>query len=203
MNLEWWEWLTFSVADLRSAGADPSERYDRTGHRRALSRVWVRTVGLWGLQEARDIMRAAGKSPVDHRNAYDIFKHRHHLWTRRQLIRRQQELYPSKTGTDYTQFWLGRACFASVYSKGKALDDVQPGLFALRRGSIIEETAQSYGILPIEACLYYESVLDLLAASEISVSLWDAMETREKRQYWDGAWGGKGVRVEAPAEFFR
>jgi hypothetical protein len=147
-------------------------------------------------------MRVAGKSPSDHRNAYDIFKHRHQLWTKRQLIRRQQELYPEKTGTDYTQFWLGRACFAAIYGKGKALDDVQPGLFALRRGSIIEETAQAYGILPIEACLYYEAVLDLLAANDISVSLWEVMDTKEKRHYWDTAWGGKGVRVEAPPCMF-
>lgn len=202
-SLEWWEWLTMNVTELKAAGADSSKRYDRTGHHRALSKVWVRTVGLWGLAEAGEIMKMAGKSPSEHRSAYDIFKHRHKLWTRRQLVRRQQELHPEKTGTDYTQFWLARACFAEIYSKGKALDAIQPGLFEIRRGSLIEETAHMFGILPIEACLYYEAVLELLATNDISVELWDAMENKEKRQYWDGAWGGKGIKIGAPPHFFR
>lgn len=197
-RLEWWEWLSLSVADIKSAGEDPGERYDRTGHRRALSKTWIRTIGLWGLTEAREIIVAAGKSPTDHRSSYDLFKHRHKLWTRRQLIRRQQELHPG-TGTEYTQLWMARACFSVIYSKGKALDEIQPGTFALRKGSIFEDTAHMYGILPIEACLYYESILELLAANDITVELWDAMENREKRKYWEES----GTKIAAPPQFFR
>jgi hypothetical protein len=83
------------------------------------------------------------------------------------------------------------------------MDAIQPGLFEMRRGSLIEETARLYGLLPIEACLYYETVLDLLATNDVSVELWDAMETREKKQYWEGAWGGKGIKIGAPPHFFR
>lgn len=197
-KLEWWEWLSFSVADIKDAGEDPGERYDRTGHKRALSKPWIRTIGLWGLSEAREIIVAAGKSPTEHRSAYDLFKHRHKLWTRRQLIRRQQELHPG-TGTEYTQLWMARACFSVIYSKGKALDEIQPGTFALRKGSIFEDTAHAYGILPIEACLYYETVLELLAANDISVALWDAMENKEKRRYWEES----GVKIGPPREFLQ
>lgn len=63
-ELQWWQWLLLPKRDLvRRFGVALSEADDlrerETGHRRAFSRRWIQTLGMWGCVADADAIGAA------------------------------------------------------------------------------------------------------------------------------------------------
>jgi hypothetical protein len=189
-TLHWWEWLTMKPSELRECGHYSLERAQRTGHTRALSKRWARTVGYWGLEEPRDLMRRAGLDPAKeaHRALYDQFRYRWKVRTWRQTRRwLEQEPLPARVA-------LAESAFAHVV---EALNGQPPVMRKLPLHEAARWAAQHNGILPIEALLYYRALLVILDDHELG-TLKTYLGTPNRHVLWQDAspWLPPEVYVE-------
>ncbi len=189
--MPWWDWLTLSPAAIRERGQDPSARFERTGHRRALSRRWARTVGYWALEDAKELITRAGldyQSTAD-RARYDHFKYRWKVKTLRQTsdaIKENPEVTPRI------------ALAENVYSDvAVALAGADPHCKKLPFGEAVTYAAKGSGVLPIEASLYYLGMLEVCDFHGFR-SLDRYVKVEERSLLWEEA----GVRTWLPTDVF-
>lgn len=145
----WWEQLLLPARDLRAAGADPDERFQRYGHRHRLPPHWARTVGMWSLYERRDLIAASGLDPkcAKHINRFNAFTYANRLRTRRKAPARY---FTSPTLTP--QQLLAEAALQEMI-------DVHAGA---PRPEALRAVGQTLGVLPVETSLYIDAVLDIM-----------------------------------------
>ncbi len=153
--LHWWDWLTLHPSELRELGLDPKERYTRIGHKRPLSKRWARTVGYWAITPARELIARAGMNYKDTgaRSRYDQFKHR---WELKTSLQAPKGILDSIHGNPRTI--LAEEAYSTVYAAlvgGRAYAKRYPFHKALKLA------ANAYGILPIEAFIYYRGFLEV------------------------------------------
>lgn len=194
-ELDWFEWLIFTKMEIKEAGADPTERYNRIGHKRPLSKQWAQTIGLWSLKEADSIMTAVGKDHDEQRSSYDMFKARHDLYTKRQFARHMRSLdRENRDRKLYDQFDLALLCYASLQTQ--IWNAVKKGEASPARGDLIDFTRRHYGVLPIEAYLYHRATFDVIAENELTMDEWGKLPYEQQREYWDLGLGGKPIVIE-------
>lgn len=177
--LKWYEWLTLSPDEIRARGYEPSERYSRTGHRRALSKKWARTVGYWCLEEPRELMQRAGlnyKEPR-HRMAYNRFRQRWGINSRRQVA---EHLLEADIDLRYA---LAESTFAAV---AECIDGEPPYMKTHEPGEAFRLVAPDMGILPIEASLYYLGLTEVCVFHGIDDAS-DYFDLENRRRYWHEA----------------
>lgn len=140
-DLEWWQWLLYSSAELTYLGHYPDERLLHTGHKRALHHRWSLTLGLWGWSSAESIRRAASATWAQ----YWSFKRHWKTKTTRSTKSRHVPIIS-----------LAHANTLLVIGDGKD------------EGRAAAEVAPKIGILPIEALLYYRAVKTTLEAKGLT-----------------------------------
>lgn len=198
-DLPWWRWLTMTNEAIKALGYDPTLRYNLTGHNRKLSKTWARTVGMWGLHEAREIMVRAGKNPTRHRSAYDLFKYRHHLKTRRQLAKTLRS-HGGPLVLTYEQFHI--ACLVSnlIVPRVDEAERAQKNGSDMIMGDLYCECGDKYGILPIEAKLYYEATFEIVAQNVLTWTQWDRLNLSARKELWDRGAHNYGTLIGPPDE---
>jgi hypothetical protein len=196
-GIPWYDWLTRTNKELLSAGADPSGRYDRIGHRRQLSVRWCLSVGMWALRSPTQIMAAVGG--IDPRNSergtFDAFKHRHGLLCGPQFARTMREL-PAGLCEIYPDGWTQCDLAVSVHARTRThmLEKKKP--FG---GDTITTIRNFYKILPVEAYLYYRAVEDLLIYRGIEWGSWLELTYVQRRRIWnEGTTLGTPIVIECP-----
>jgi hypothetical protein len=186
-DLQWRQWLCASTEFLKEQGHDKKDaRFNKIGHRRALSSRWARSVGMWGLASSKEIMDAVGidvEGTASARGTFDIFKFRHRLWTGPQFTR---EL--ASKGSDplirtkkWDMFHLALATHAHVrrrmQTQGRRLD-----------GTVIDATRAHFHILPIEVFLYHEVIEHILLSNGFTDrDEWWRLTEDDRRSLWDCA----------------
>ena len=193
MTVAWWDWLMASAAELKALGVDPSHRMAQVGRSRPLSPQWARSVGLWAVRDAKDILAAIappGATPQDLRKlryAYDVFKNRNGLWTSRNVMREFQ-----LTGIQTHKY--GRAYVGTMlHLRIEILREDNPALSigaaaAIAVGPMKGETP--IGVLPVEAVQYYHAVEHILKVNKMSSQKWGSewaseMAWKDRRELWD------------------
>jgi len=185
--MTWWDWLVFSPDEIRDRGLVPKQRFEKVGHKRALSKTWSLTVGHWALTEARDIIELAGMDYRDTtaRRRYDQFKNRWRVKTKRQtsdLILHNPEV-------------SARVALAEdVYSDMTiALTGAAPVMKRQSFGEAAAYASKLSGVLPIEATLYYRGLLAVCRFWKIDTV---AQYAGEKDR--DNLWLDAGVDLMLP-----
>lgn len=186
-DLHWRQWLCASTEFLKEQGHEKKEaRFNRIGHKRALSPRWARSVGMWGLATSREIMDAVGIDVVataSARGTFDIFKFRHRLWTGPQLTRERasKNLDPLVSTKRWEMFHL--AVVVHDFAHRQVLMRKRP-----LEGAAIEATRIRFHILPIEVFLYYNVIEDILVANGFADrEEWWKLPEEDRRALWDSA----------------
>lgn len=200
MNKEqdiWW-WLTASHEEITAAGLDTGDRVAITGHARALSTTWAKSVGLWYLEPARAIMRRTGTD----RFAYNNFRLRHgpkgHALQAAKTDR--NDPYQCANVTEIEE--LAEAVYASVdhVVQGLALSVGEAARAVTKSKRTFEGRYAGVRLLPVEAVLYHQAIAAMLSANELTIEeyLQKDPDTR------DILWHGHDIRVmtRAPGRLF-
>lgn len=179
--MNWWDWLLSSSRSLTLNGHNPKDRVKHTGHKRALSSHWARSIGAWGRLEPPDIM-ALVFNPVtigDKKKArmcFDLFLNRHGLCSRNTWMDK------FTTSRDVKTFMLVGRVMVATYAHSRIhlhlIRDPKlcPGQAAeiavLREYTTPVSEEDRLGILPIEALLYYHSIQYILDETGMSYDSW-------------------------------
>jgi hypothetical protein len=195
--LAWWDWLTLSPRELTERGARPEERYERTGHKRAMSARWVLSVGYWALESPRSIMARVGldyQSTPD-RASYDHFRWRWKVRTEKATKVGTQEMPELRWRAIPARCALAEDCYADVHH---ALRGEEPVYKVLAPPDAWVYAARRNGVLPIEAMLYYRGLLQVLEHHNTDVSTY--LHTPHRNLLWDTArvktWLPSAVRAQ-------
>jgi hypothetical protein len=194
--MKWWDWLMCSSKDLKIRGLDPADRIHHTGHKRALSARWARSIGMWSRLEPADIMAKVfdPRSDDDKRKArmcFDLFLNRHNLMSR--------DTWMAKflNGKDVKGFMrAGRVQIATYAHARIHLHRIKdPGLSVGAAAAIgvlrdyKSTEIDRLGILPVEAMLYYYAIEHILEQTGIGYDDWVSGHSGQswlaKASYWD------------------
>lgn len=198
-ELRWHEWLTKSYKEIEALGFNPKERFDRIGHKRALSSRWALTIGMWGLRTPTEIMTAVGgMNPGDSsRGTFDVFKNRHRLFAGPQFARYMAS-QPNPDERDRREIWT--QCELATWVHGRTRERVEAMGFKLI-GTILDAVRLYFHLLPIEVYLYYRAVEDILENALMGRQTWIKLDDEERRSMWNNALGpGQPMVVECPDE---
>ena len=180
--MKWWDWLLCSSHNLKKQGLDPEERICYTGHKRALSPRWAQTIGMWCRAKPATIMDviSPGDSTKEEkdrtRSAYDIFKYRHKLQTSAPFM---------KTFMDppiYSHFMEISRVMVATYSYARVISHMSRSMLNLGSASELamrvllgdgENLVEDhFGLLPIEAMLYYNALEKIFASTDLTFRIW-------------------------------
>ncbi len=143
--LTWVEWLLFTDDALRRHGADPAERYARTGHRRCLrGKHWARTIGMWrhsSMTEIRDVACVTAETAAMFRTYWKL---------EAGDLRPLQIPVLATSIAALVEKWLDGGC---------------------TEADAVVAAAQVVGVLPIEAHLHRGDVLRMLEATGLPSAL--------------------------------
>jgi hypothetical protein len=198
----WWDWLLSSTADLKRRGLDPNQRVIRTGHRRALSATWARTIGMWCRADPADIMHRIAPYATSEeekratRSRYDVFRHRHQLLLRREFIKRCgmdpnafMEIGPVVVAAEAHSHLRDHLLRSPGLSPGAACEQAALYEASEMNKAPSDRMAYRFGLLPIEMLLYYHAVEHIFEETEVTYEQW-AMGGpaekcwKERARYW-------------------
>lgn len=190
MKLKWWDWLLASPYSLRERGLDPTHRLAKTGHSRALSYRWAKTIGMWALRSETDIKKASGTSA----QSTAIFRQRYGLYSAAQSLRVN---YPEHTAENYGVFGQVMTACHAHYAVHSALGANCFSLGAAARSctgrvnsdnripqSLRPRVEGTLGILPIEALLYHSVIEWVLKKTQIPRQNWFNLMGTDRIEDW-------------------
>lgn len=198
-EMPYWKWLIWTASQITAAGFDPKDRFETIGHRRPLSTRWALTIGMWGVQTPTEIMTTVGITPgTADRGVFDVFKHRHRLFSGPQLLR-ELPFMPKKEergymkGRDWGQYDLGVQIHALARVR---MHETSLGF----QGDVIETMRLQFHILPVEAYLYYNAVEAIIDDCGLRLEQWLTLDSQVRRRLWDTAFDGSPMVIECPEE---
>jgi hypothetical protein len=176
----WW-WLTATHPEICAAGLDPDSRVLITGHTRALSLQWARSVGMWGHEPARTIMRYTKAA----RGTYNNFKIRHAVSAAKETTsnaRIQLFCEAAYMQIETDRDGQGLVPDRSVGETARMLmkQNLQPGAAPVRFGPLYH----SVRMLPVEIVLYHTAMRTVLMANEITMDHYLGAEDLDREVYW-------------------
>lgn len=196
-EVKWWDWLLAGALDLKRLGVDPAQRLNQIGHKRPLSTRWSRTIGMWAVNEPKDLIKTAfplAKEEVQKRRArtaYDVFKYRHRLVTKHDFVMTHLDPPNLKVFMEIGTVMVATYAYARMsdfVGRGSSLGSAAFNGVAWSRNANGELVDEPLGILPIEAVLYYRALEHIFSETSLSYVSWIREDSAKawytRAEYW-------------------